>query len=316
MLLSDVDSAYTELRAVDARSDALTRGWALVDRFMIDVVRGRGVAARADVDSLRREARDDAIVQRALGPMTMAVGDANTAARAIQAFVRAQGWSSERAAYTMTLTHVLIGLPPSDLNEVERRYWNSLPGDSVCAAGQVRCRTTALVASMAYALRAPRAWWPPFTVREAGFRFMPVRAIALGDTTLLRAAVNYLDSLSHSRTAAVSDEQATAVIATDAALALHDSATALRLARYYTDSVSIAVIRSSAAVNVLNTGWPLLHVPRMMLLRADLEAAIGSAAEARNWYVKVLDLWSQADPEFQPTVARVRTALARLGALP
>lgn len=311
MYLGDVDSAYVELRAVDAHSDALSREWALLDRFMIDVVRGRGVAAHADLDTLRRELRDEPTTQRALGPMTMAIGDAASAARAIQAFVRSRGWSSERAAYTMTLTDVLIGLPASDLNAMEQRYWASLPGDSICSAGIPRCRTTVLMPSMAYALRAPRTWWPPFTVPEAGFRFMPARAIVLGDTALLRTAVKYLDSLSHARTATVSDDQATSVIATDAALALHDSATALRLARYYTDSVSIAVIRSSAAVNVLNTGWPLLLVPRMMLLRADLAAAMGHPEEARTWYTKVLDLWSEADPEFQPTVSRIRAALGK-----
>lgn len=144
---------------------------------------------------------------------------------------------------------------------------------------------------------------------------MPARAIALGDTTLLRRAVSFLDSLSHSRMASMSDEQGTALIATEAALALHDSTTALRLARYYTDSVAVAVERSSANINAL-LGWPLLFVPRMMLQRADLAAAMGHPDEARIWYLKVLDLWSEADPEFQPTVSRIRAALAKQPAIP
>ena len=315
MYLGDIDSAYVELRSVDARSDPSSRRSALIDRFMIDVVRGRGAGARANLDSARRETRDEASLLRDLGPMPMALLQGTAAARAIQAYVRLQGWSSERAAYSMALTRALVGLPSADLNEIERRYWVSLPGDSSCAAGVPRCRTTALMPSMAYAPRAPRTWWPPYAVPELGFRFMPARAIALGDTTLLRLAVKYLDSLSHSRTASTSDEQGTALIATEAALALRDSATALRLARYYTDSVSIAVGRSSAAVSVL-TGWPLLHVPRMMLQRADLAAAMGHADEARTWYIKVLDLWSEADPEFQPTVTRIRAALARQSVIP
>jgi len=34
----------------------------------------------------------------------------------------------------------------------------------------------------------------------------------------------------------------------------------------------------------------------------------------RTWYAKVLDLWWNADPELQPTVARIRSAMAALGA--
>ena len=59
-------------------------------------------------------------------------------------------------------------------------------------------------------------------------------------------------------------------------------------------------------------GWSVLALPRVMLLRADLAAALGSPAEARTWYTKVLSLWSNADPELQPTVARIRSAIAAL----
>ena len=37
----------------------------------------------------------------------------------------------------------------------------------------------------------------------------------------------------------------------------------------------------------------------MMLQRADLAAKLGYAEEARVWYLRVLDLWSEADPELQ-----------------
>jgi hypothetical protein len=48
-----------------------------------------------------------------------------------------------------------------------------------------------------------------------------------------------------------------------------------------------------------------------MLMRADLAAGLGFPDEARTWYARVLDLWADADPELQPTVARIRAALAR-----
>lgn len=53
--------------------------------------------------------------------------------------------------------------------------------------------------------------------------------------------------------------------------------------------------------------------PRMMLMRADVAAAAGQRNEAREWYARVLDLWDKADAELQPTVARIRAAIARLG---
>src|SRR5262249_10192992 len=109
------------------------------------------------------------------------------------------------------------------------------------------------------------------------------------------------------------DDQATSVIAADAALALHDSVAALRLTRQFVDSVMPAILRLTAAIGSV-PGWPILFAPRMMLQRADLAAALGLLDEARIWYARVLDLWAEADPELQPTVVRIRAALAALGA--
>ena len=39
----------------------------------------------------------------------------------------------------------------------------------------------------------------------------------------------------------------------------------------------------------------------------------GSRDEAHTWYARVLDLWADADPELQPTVTRIRAALAAPG---
>lgn len=52
---------------------------------------------------------------------------------------------------------------------------------------------------------------------------------------------------------------------------------------------------------------------RAMLLRADLAAGQGLKDEARIWYGRFLDLWSKADPEFAPIVARARAAYAAVG---
>ena len=49
--------------------------------------------------------------------------------------------------------------------------------------------------------------------------------------------------------------------------------------------------------------------PGMMLLRADLAASAGQRDEAGKWYRRVLDLWSDADPELQPQVSFARARL-------
>lgn len=44
-----------------------------------------------------------------------------------------------------------------------------------------------------------------------------------------------------------------------------------------------------------------------------MAAAAGQRDEAGKWYRRVLDLWSNADPELQPTITRIRAALGTLG---
>ena len=309
MMLGVIDSADVELRQVDARSDAFSRRNALIDRFDINVVLGRGAVARAVLDSLRHEAPAELVLRGALGVRAAAVGQLRAVATTIEAFAAEQGWTPERTRYVLAFPRSMIGVPDPNLNVLERQYWSTLPRDTLCAAGLPKCPSTALLPSLAYAVRFPRTWWPPLPTREAGFRVMPARARYLGDTLLMRRAQVYLDSLSRARFASSADEQLTSVIGADAALSLLDSATALAMARHFTDSVMPAIARTSSGFAFVD-GWSVIATPRMMLLRADLAASMGHPDEARVWYAKVLDLWSEADPEFQPTVSRIRAALA------
>lgn len=80
-----------------------------------------------------------------------------------------------------------------------------------------------------------------------------------------------------------------------------DSANALRLARWFVDSVMPGIGRLSVGIG-FSDGWRLLLVPRVMLRRADLAAVLGYYAQARVWYDRVLDLWAEADPELRPAV--------------
>ena len=102
------------------------------------------------------------------------------------------------------------------------------------------------------------------------------------------------------------------MVAVEVHLLAGDSASALRTARFAVDSVLPILTRTEMFAVPGDGDWGILAVPRMMLLRADLAAARGFADEARTWYARVLDLWAGADAELQPTVARIRAALAGL----
>ena len=105
------------------------------------------------------------------------------------------------------------------------------------------------------------------------------------------------------------------MMAANGYLVLHDSDAALVATRCFVDT---AMRILSTNRNTSCIGWnmcvvPAVYWPRMMLLRADLEVAKGRPADAKIWYDKLLNLWSTADAEFQPTVERVRKARAALG---
>jgi hypothetical protein len=53
-------------------------------------------------------------------------------------------------------------------------------------------------------------------------------------------------------------------------------------------------------------------IPRAMLMRADLAAALGQKDEASLWYKRFLDFWQKPDAEFLPLVERVRKSYAAL----
>jgi len=92
-----------------------------------------------------------------------------------------------------------------------------------------------------------------------------------------------------------------------------DSASSLRMMRFFVDTamayMPIAVGVVPGVVSATGSGlWA-----RAMLQRANLAAAGGQRDEARKWYARVLDLWTDADAELQPTITRIRGSLAALG---
>jgi hypothetical protein len=183
--------------------------------------------------------------------------------------------------------------------------------DQISAARGAAVATRAIGSSLSYAMRAPRPSWPPVdtTIRDRKLR--PGIALAMSDTTRLRAAARTLDSALATVVATASSDSAFALVAADAYLALRDSAAALRVLRIALDSALMTSALFPLQGNAQG-GNVLYFLPRMMLARADLAAAAGQKEEARTWYKRLIDVWGTATPELQPFVERARKAFLAL----
>ena len=309
LLLGDVERADHELRQIRTRTDEYTRRSSLKSRVEVAALLGRGAEGRALLDTLRRELPDVPASNRDLGPLFAVFGQLGRLSAWIDQLAADNRWAPERHRYMRHVPRLMVGVPSDQLSDDERRYWESLPGDTMCSAGRVGCRTTSLLPSLAYSVR--RTWTPPQTP-PTGFRFSTQYVLSTHDTALHRFATLKLDSIARSRLRSGSNDAGTSVLAADGYLAFRDSASALRMSRMFVDSVMPAIRKVSSGVGE-SDDWSILFVPRMMLMRADLAAALGFPDEARVWYTRMLDLWAEADSELQPTVTRIRTALIALG---
>ncbi|MBI3789775.1 MAG: hypothetical protein HY275_02720 [Gemmatimonadetes bacterium] len=309
--LGDPAAALRELAVVGRGADAATRRATWIARAQAGVVLGEASIARAALDSLRRldatPGEHDAMAAQLWG----ALGRLEPLRTLIAARARAEGWAPERLAYWQRVPRILLGLADGDLADVERRYFDAAPGDTACAAGRPRCRVTNLLESLSYAPRVRRTR-SYFAVAPVGSRFFGAYAIEKGDSAYRGVMAQFIDSLSTAARESGSNDNGTTIHATELALARRDTTTALTLARRFTDTV----LPSLAYLSVDGqdfADWAFLTAPRMILLRADLAMATGARDEARTWYARLLALWSEPDAELQPTVARVRAALAALG---
>lgn len=137
----------------------------------------------------------------------------------------------------------------------------------------------------------------------------PAIALSLRDTTRLRRAALRLDSASSRALAALVTDSVLTLGAANAYLALRDSSAALRMTRRMLDSI-VPITPLIPRQSGLPYG---LFVPRGMLLRADLAAALGHQDEARLWYKRFLDMWATPTPAFQSVVDRVRRSYTSIG---
>jgi len=222
--------------------------------------------------------------------------------------MRAGGAPGMMQAYQrQTLRAALTGMHGDSTGILERRVFDSL---SVRGAGAA---TRAIIPTLIFGLRAPRATWPAIDTTITDLRLQPAIALATGNRARLRAAAEALDSVAATLASAGVADSAHSIIAADAYLALGDTTAALRSVRYMLDAGATTTLYFPQQSGPYATVY---FVPRAMLLRADLAAAVGQTEEARTWYQRFIDAWSTAVPELQPTVERARQSLARLSARP
>jgi TolB-like protein len=267
----------------------------LIDRFELAVKTEQGTEANRLLDSMSKS-MDPQLrpLVAGLGPILgrFNAGDSLTTAMSSLEITRVAGRANR----------IFAGVLFDSVPEAQRAYL-----DLISKSTTVTPRSAATLAPYLLGVRHPRTSWPPMEYGHADRRVDMVVAVARGDTARVRADAGVLDSTMASAARAADLDSAWAIVAADGYLIVGDSAAALRSLEFMLDStVTQTPIMTFVPLGGGSvTGWML---PRAMLLRADLAAALGKNAEARIWYGRFLQLWSNADPEFAPLMARVRAA--------
>ena len=206
-------------------------------------------------------------------------------------------------AYQRAVLRTLLGLPQDSLAHHERAYFDLL------RTGRGAAAATRALPSLGVALRMQRDVWPALDTTVRDVRVVPAIALMSKDTSRLRAAARAVDSALHAQAAIAGADTGYTLVAAEAYLALGDSAAALSVLQFGLDTA--AATSTYFAIGQQGAG-AANFVPRMLLMRAELAAALGSRDEARRFYQRFVGAFDKAAPELQPVVERARKALATL----
>lgn len=307
MLVSgDVEGADVQLRRLAMRANQENY---LVLRARLEVAAklGRGAEARAAFDSLVKAIPDIPSIATQRGMLEIMFGRLGRFDRGFAAAGTRLG--PEAVAYQKQIGRALLGQPRETMARDEAAFVSAMTKDASCA---MPCRFNRIESTHLYALHRPAPEWARDSTGKPIAAYGVVSDFFSGDTAKLRRKAQTYEKDSRDFISIGTMEFGYSVVAADAYLAARDSASALRMARFFVDTAMRFTpfgpfIRGVIPVN--GTAF----FPRMMLMRADLAAALGQRDEARKWYARVLDLWTDADSELQPTITRIRGSLAALG---
>ena len=271
---------------------------------------GHGAEARAISDSIMRVVARDSSSASSLPSSDLMLGRIARFDRSAIAETAAQGPIA--TAYARQVGRALLGIPRDEMARDEAAFYATLSN----ARCDVDCRLALVAPTLLFSLHVPFGEWPDLTGGTySNHQFDAARALALRDTSLLRRTAVQLEADGRANVGMTPANWAP-VLAADAYLALQDSVSALRMARFFVDTAMVGMNIASDFVSGVVVTQGAGFWPRMMLMRADLAAAAGQRDEARRWYTAVLDLWGDADPELELAVNRVRASLARVGTPP
>ena len=213
--------------------------------------------------------------------------------------IGSRGAPPDRIALSHSIIRAYAGMPEDSIAAIFTRVYNA-------ATPAVQRQ---LVAALALLWRTwSPATWPTLDTTVTDARSVMAVAMQRKDTAMLRRSTQSVDSVSRALTSGLLPDSGLAIVAAEGYLALGDSLRALNTARHWIDDV----LPFSPLMVGQVVGNTMLLVPRVVLLRADLAAALGFKDEARLWYQRYLDLWAKADPQATPVLDRVRKALAGL----
>ena len=294
-LLGNYEAALRELAFVKGRLSETDMGKVYPDRLEASLKAGRMAEVRQLADSIGAIPN---LSNTAAAYALALIGRPKVLEARVRSQTKASPLIQDFAAGVATV-FVIGGTARTDT--AEYRLMDSL------ARSGTKLRAVEISAWL-YSARRPR-FWPPLLPPTSDPRDIALTSLAGRDTARLRSITIAIDSSWRAAPAALSDP-GTGLLVADLYLALGDSAAALRATRRNLDTVLYRTPASQGAA-VMNLPVVLLY-PRLMLMRADLEAAAGDRKTARIWYQRFIDLWSTADPELMPVVERERREMMRL----
>lgn len=307
LVSGDVAGADVHLRRLSIRATQ-DNYLALRARLEVAAKVGRGAEARAIFDSLVKAIPDIPSIAATRGGVELMFGRLGRFDRGYAAAGTRLG--PEAVAYQKQIGRALLGQPRETMVRDEAAFYTAMLRDSSCTAS---CRFNRIEPTILYALHKPAPGWATdSTGQPIAGTYSLVSVFMTGDSVRLSHSARTYETDSRASADVGTVDFGSSVLAADAYLAAHDSASALRMARFFVDT-SMRFLSFNTMMNGVIPVGGTAFFPRMMLMRADLAAGQGYRDEARKWYARVLDLWGDADPELAPVVKRIRTSLAALG---
>ena len=314
MALARVNIARGDLAAADAELKPLPPRASqenlqvLRARMEVAAKLGRGAEARAIFDSLVKAVPDNPTIDVVRGAMDLTFGRATRFTRGASAAGTRIGPEAE--AYQRELALVIVGQPRPEMARAESTFFAASLRDPAC---NYTCRFNRILPSLLFSPHMPLGPMPGLdSARQGDGRLSSFVGLVNGDTALIRHGAVNMEQSARENISLYLPEFGWSIISAQGYLAVKDTASALRVVRFFVDTaMAFTPMSQNVVTGVVTIGASSLW-PRAMLLRADLAMAKGLKGEARIWYLRVLDLWANADKELQPTIDRIKAALVKI----